>query len=478
MSFISSLKNIAVACSLTAAITGSFAAFSGAALAEGDFNNPSDKKLMCQYYANEADFQARENNRMGCGGTGNRWGEGVQGHYNWCMTQRDTRVINTEVAERTSTVKHCNRCNDWANARNDFEKKWTKLQCHAVDSLVQMDRFRGAGTTSHKLLMFSCMSPRKSTTQMDKERANDQIAFQKCEKVVTDAYKPKKKFALTWSISDGSTTVTKTGDTVTKTTNAPKPIKSTGKPKSVAPDQKSLQISSAIADIGDFYEPIAKQIKTAPVLKTYVPAPKPRTEMIVVGNRYLEVPAYSDGINVDAGRVIKASAGAVVLGTAAVATGAVAAKVLDYADDYEGGGGINKAASGAAEALKEKLKDRLDGGGINKAASGAVEAMKEKIKDGFQGGGINKSMSGAAAALKEKLKERVASGGGITKAMSGAKEALKYKLKERVAGGGLVSKAASGFKEKVKSRLTGGGGGLMKGMAKASGGVLRGLLRR
>ena len=87
-------------------------------------------------------------------------------------------------------------------------------------------------------------------------------------------------------------------------------------------------------------------------------------------------------------------------------------------------------------------------------------------------------MSGAAAALKEKLKDRVAGGGGITKAMSGAKEALKYKLKERVAGGGLVSKAASGFKEKVKSRLTGGGGGLMKGMAKASGGVLRGLLRR
>ena len=213
------------------------------------------------------------------------------------------------------------------------------------------------------------------------------------------------------------------------------------------------------------------------IVDTEKPAPKQRTQVIVIGNRYTEVPAFDEPQDEGSrlGTVVKAGAAAVVVGTAAVVTGAVAAKVLDYAHDYKGG--INKTMSGAAEALKEKLKDRLYGGGINKSASGAVEAMKEKIKDGFQGGGINKSMSGAAAALKEKAKDKF-SGGGITKAMSGAKEALKYKLKERVAGGGLVSKAASGFKEKVKSRLTGGGGGLMKGMAKASGGVLRGLLRR
>lgn len=41
-------------------------------------------------------------------------------------------------------------------------------------------------------------------------------------------------------------------------------------------------------------------------------------------------------------------------------------------------------------------------------------------------------------------------------------------------GDGLLNKAASGFKDKVKYKLTGGGGGgLMKGIAKAGGGLLR-----
>ena len=467
MSFISIVRKAGY---LGVAMAGALTAFSGEALAEGDFNNPSDKKLMCQYYANEADFQARENNRMNCGGVGNRWGEGKQGHYNWCMSQRDTRVMNTEIAIRTQTISHCNKCNDYALARNKFETQWNKLGCYQKDDFRQMDRYRGPGLTSRKLLVFACMNPRKSTTQMNRERTADNVAMAKCDNFVNGppVMQSKKGSLLKWSIETGETPK-----------SAPKPIKSTGKPKSVAPDHKSLQISSAISDIGDFYEPIAKSIESAPVLKTYAPAPKPRTEKIVVGNRYVEVPAYSDDL------------------TAAVTTGAVAAKVLDYADDYKGG--INKSMSGAAEALKEKLKDRLDGGGfyevatsvkdkikdgfsgggINKSMSGAAEALKEKLKDRLaSGGGINKAMSGAAGALKEKLKDRVASGGGIKKAMSGAKEALKYKLKERAAGGGLMKKAASGFKEKFKSKLTGGGGGLMKGMAKASGGALRGLLRR
>ena len=89
--------------------------------------------------------------------------------------------------------------------------------------------------------------------------------------------------------------------------------------------------------------------------------------MIVIGNRYAEVPAFDEPADEGSGlgKVVKAGAAAVVVGTAAVATGAVAAKVLDYADDYKGG--INKSMSGAAEALKEKLKDKLSGGGgINK----------------------------------------------------------------------------------------------------------------
>ena len=95
------------------------------------------------------------------------------------------------------------------------------------------------------------------------------------------------------------------------------------------------------------------------IVDTDEPAPKQRTQVIVIGNRYAEVPAFDEPQDEGSGlgKVVKAGAAAVVVGTAAVATGVVAAKVLDYADDYKGG--INKSMSGAAEALKEKLKDKL-----------------------------------------------------------------------------------------------------------------------
>jgi hypothetical protein len=221
-----------------------------------------------------------------------------------------------------------------------------------------------------------------------------------------------------------------------------------------APEQESADADESSE------EPESVDIAETSDEPAFEPAPKRRTQVIVIGNRYTEVPAFDEEPEVAdegsrVGSVVKAGAAAVVVGTAAVATGAVAAKALDYADDYKGG--INKAMSGAKEALKEKIKDRFDGGGINKAMSGAKETLKEKVKDRFDGGGINKVATG----VKEKLKDRLTGGGGVSKAASG--------LKERV-------------KEKFKTRLTGGGGGglgsKMKGIAKAGGGLLRRLAGR
>jgi hypothetical protein len=176
------------------------------------------------------------------------------------------------------------------------------------------------------------------------------------------------------------------------------------------------------------------------------------------------VPAYSNNDDDSRiGDVVQAGAAAAVVGTAAVATGVVAAKAVDYVDEHR------YEIKEAAYDLKDKLKDRLEGsgGGFDRVKDG-VGALKDKVKERLETRSVTQ--------LKDKLKDRA---GGITKAMSGAKEALKSKLKDR-SGDGLLSKAASGFKEKVKYKLSGGGGGggLMKGMAKASGGLLRRLAGR
>ena len=412
------------------------------------------KKDMCKAYSDKALEESNEMAELKCEERSSMWNTryslASNHHRDWCMNESTPQTLKFERETRTAAANACR------------ERKMREVVCekYATDA-VQM---------SNAYQISRCTTEHHPTGRFDYKF---QQHYNWCRNTANS-------YELIFSEEDAR----KVELYACKQRNAEKAKKSTPSNKF-----KTASVQQS-ADVDESSEEAALQVSAAVdpavedgsviIVDTDEPAPKQRTQVIVIGNRYAEVPAFDEPADEGSrvGKVVKAGAAAVVVGTAAVATGAVAAKVLDYADDYKGG--INKSMSGAAEALKEKLKDRLDGGGINKSASGAVEAMKEKIKDGFQGGGINKSMSGAAAALKERLKDRAASGGGITKAMSGAKEALKYKLKERVAGGGLVSKAASGFKEKVKARLTGGGGGggLMKGMAKASGGVLRGLLRR
>ena len=255
-----------------------------------------------------------------------------------------------------------------------------------------------------------------------------------------------------------------------------KPVKKLGVKRTPveesAPDDESseerLQVSDAIdrLETDAPYTPVRK-LKVKP--STYEETaeydePAPRTEKIVVGNRYVDVPVYSDedeGSRL--GTVVKAGAAAAVVGTAAVATGVVAAKAVDYVDEHR------YEIKEAAYDLKEKVKDRLEGsGGFDRVKDG-VGALNDKVTERLETRSVTQ--------LKDKLKDRA---GGLTKAMSGAKEALKSKLKDRSGGDGLLSKAASGFKEKVKYKLAGGGGGggLMKGMAKASGGLLRRLAGR
>jgi hypothetical protein len=218
------------------------------------------------------------------------------------------------------------------------------------------------------------------------------------------------------------------------------------------------------------YQESTEEDESSEAAQTEEPTPKRRTQKIVVGNRYVEVPAFGEDTEADegsrVGSVVKAGAAAVVVGTAAVATGVVAAKALEYAEGHKGG------ISEAAYDLKEKLKDRLDGGGFNKVATG----LKEKIKDGLDGGGFNKVATG----LKEKIKDRF-DGGGINKVASSLKDKIKDRLTPSRSGG--LSKVASGLKEKLKSRLSGGGGGgglgsKLKSVAKAGGGLLRRLAGR
>lgn len=221
--------------------------------------------------------------------------------------------------------------------------------------------------------------------------------------------------------------------------------------------------------------------------------PEQRIERVVIGNRYVEVPAYAeDDEDSGLGTVAKG----VVLGAAAVTTGVVAAKAIDYIDEHRDG--IKEAASD----LKDKIKDKLEGGGgFDRVKAGVdelkdkvkerlesrdVTVLKDKIKDKLEGsGGFDRVKSGLGefkdkvkerletrrvTDLKDKLKERA---GGISKVASGMKE----KLKDGFSRSGGLRKAASGFKDAVKSKLS-GAGGVMKGMARAGGGLLGRLVRR
>ena len=411
------------------------------------------KKDMCKAYSDKALEESNEMAELKCeersGMWNTRYSLASNHHRDWCMNESTPQTLKFERETRTAAANACR------------ERKMREVVCqkYATDA-VQM---------SNAYQISRCTTEHHPTGRFD---YRFQQHYNWCRNTANS-------YELIFSEEDAR----KVELYACKQRNAEKAKKSTPSNKF-----KTASVQQS-ADVDESSEEAALQVSAAVdpavedgsviIVDTDEPAPKQRTQVIVIGNRYAEVPAFDEPADEGSrvGRVVKAGAAAVVVGTAAVATGAAAARFSTTPTTIRAAQQALVRCCRSPEGVAQGSPRRRR---IDKSASGAVEAMKEKIKDGFQGGGINKSMSGAAAALKEKLKDRVASGGGITKAMSGAKEALKYKLKERVAGGGLVSKAASGFKEKVKSRLTGGGGGggLMKGMAKASGGVLRGLLRR
>jgi hypothetical protein len=375
------------------------------------------------------------------------------------MLQTTSIPTTRETKIRREAITNCELCSNLRESDEAFQREYDENDCESI--LPSFERNVDGFTNSHST---ACKLGQISKAMVDNIRSRQREVMRSCK-------------------------LRNAGETSSLLSRIARKLVKKGYPKSVAksivpaddtihPDNNIELTRAKVDTTADDdsvivvetdeppYTPEAEE-DTAEVIDI---GPSPRTEKIVVGNRYVEVPAYSEDAGIDAGRVIKAGAAAAVVGTAAVATGVVAAKVLDYAEENKGA--ITKGASGAAAALKQRLKDRLSSGGFDTVTNN----VKDKIKDSVTGNGMSKAASGAAEALKEKLKNRLASGGGVTKAMSGATQALKYKLKERAASGGLVRKAASGFKEKVKTKLT--GGGLMKGMAKASGGLMRGLFRR
>ena len=351
MSFISSLKNIAVVGSLAATV----ATFSLPAQATG-FKTHQDHVNYCTDYATLAQYAVNDNKYYKCGNTGPAWGDTYSGHFNWCMGQGDFIQTGRETKKRRIAITQCHMCEGLRNSDKAFDREYNKNNCEATlpPAMQNLDGF----SNSH---FSACTRGLINQTGVNNIKAAQQKTLQSCKtRIANGAGEPRKKFGLTWSISDGSTTVTKTPDSVTKTTNAaPKPITKTGKARLKSPDQ-NIELTSAKID------PTVEDGSVI-IVDTDEPAPKQRTQVIVIGNRYAEVPAFDEPQDQGSGlgKVVKAGATAVVVGTAAVATGVVAAKVLDYADDYKGG--INKSMSGAAEALKEKLKD--SGGGFYKVAT-------------------------------------------------------------------------------------------------------------
>lgn len=423
---------------------------------------------VCARYAEDAFYAVDDMKKAGCSGVDRSGGPGrftvnYNEHFNWCRNESTTKTRASEKKTRDAAKNKCLPtleelvCADFATKGVEASRQWQVFRCTT--------EHHPTGRFSYKYSDHynSCMKS-GGVDAADEEEARTK-ELDACKQADSDSrHKP----------------VTKLG------------VKRTPVKESVDEDESSeeqLQISDAIEGIADAtYTPVSKlKVKRTieDVADTVAEAPvrSAATELIVVGNRYVEVPAYSDndeGSRI--GDVVKASAAGAVLGTAAVATGVVAAKATDYI--YEHRDGIKEAAHDLKEKVKErlqtrevtnlkdKLKDRLEStGGFDRIKDG-VGTLKDKVKERLQTREVTN--------LKLKLKDRV---GGLGKAMSGAKEALKSKLKDRSGGDGLLGKAASGFKDKLKSKLTGdrSGGGIgskMLGAAKSGGGLLRRLAGR
>jgi len=164
---------------IAAALTATLTSFAPRALA-ADFNNPNDKPILCQLYAGEATYQAEQNQTDNCGGVGDRWTTDKLGHYNWCMAQKDVKVVNTEASLRKNAITRCTRCSGFVYNRGEFEKQWIKNGCGNVPELRQMDRFRGMGGTNPRLLMFSCTSKPMTPDEIAAEKQADDHALALC----------------------------------------------------------------------------------------------------------------------------------------------------------------------------------------------------------------------------------------------------------------------------------------------------------
>ncbi len=67
----------------------------------------SNNESFCRYYTDKQEEQVAENNRLGCGFSGPRWGTDKVRTYNWCMTHID--MAQGEMDARESMLQSCRR---------------------------------------------------------------------------------------------------------------------------------------------------------------------------------------------------------------------------------------------------------------------------------------------------------------------------------------------------------------------------------
>jgi hypothetical protein len=94
------------------AIPALFVALSGEASAL-DFNNPSDKRVFCRVYAEQALGDVRTSQSRGCSLTGASWSTQLADHFNWCMAQAAMSAARMETTNRANAAKQCS-----ASAKN------------------------------------------------------------------------------------------------------------------------------------------------------------------------------------------------------------------------------------------------------------------------------------------------------------------------------------------------------------------------
>jgi hypothetical protein len=397
---------------------------------------------VCTRYAEDAFYAVDDMKKAGCDGVDRSGGPGrftvnYNEHFNWCRNESTEESRDFEKTARDDVKGRCMR-------RKLKEKV---CQQYATDA-VEM---------SHQYQINRCTDEHHPEGRFDwRYQAHYNWCYHS-QKGAGLIYDEEEARAEDLKACKQRNAENKRGFKRTKVENQSAP--------SEEASEEQLQVSDSIDTVADErYTPVSKlkvkRTSIEDVADSVVDAPvrTAATEMIVVGNRYVEVPAYSDNQDDDGriGDVAKAGAAAVVVGTAAVGTAVVAGKAIDYVDDhrYE----IKEAASN----LKDKLKDKLEsGGGFDRIKDG-VGSLKEKLKDRVGGREVT--------VLKDKLKDRA---GSVRKVASGMKE----KLKDGFSRSGSIRNAASGFKDKLKDKLS-GGGGLMKGMAKAGGGFLKRLAGR